>query len=668
MRIVLLFSLLFALSTSCHSQNNLKLEANRFKNDSTLRILYDYQNKKEVDSLLVYLNHAEETYRLAAVSAFASIQDTNAIAELWRVCMKDNSSLVRQEAAFALGQIGSESAESRLIFAYSREKDALVNARVLEAIGQCASFAGCEFLADLSFDNDTLRLGQAYGLYRAASRRVTQEGVSLPIITLEGTFKISELLLLSRNEKVRKVASAYFARNRKYIKETDYKHQCRQLAQFDNDAIVRLQMTQALELHDDDTSFVALKNILEKEKDYRVLVSAFRALKAYNLEKKERAEIIKQMLEKYFEDVNTNPNILIAAAEMCENTRFKPAVEDVLVWAQLTENYRARAILWGLAAKTSEQGLMRLKETLTNSNNPYETAVTLSVMPVQQDNLDFFWAYVFDKKQAAIVKTSAMEVIQGLHSDKTFLAALNQDKVLAARCLQNLTKAVSLHDEAVSALAAAILRVEETPYKVQIGSNIGFLENAGSYFAKPKDIESYIEIAQTLAYLKGSVYKKPEAQAHSLRSWAEVVAIPVGQCVRLETTKGDVIVELLVNETPFSVANFLNLVRKGFYTNRFFHRVVQNFVAQGGCPRGDGWGGSEGVIRSEFTARRYDTGVLGLASAGKDTESCQWFFTHCPTPHLDGRYTIFGKIVIGQYVIDALEIGDRIKRIEILGE
>ncbi|TAF31431.1 MAG: peptidylprolyl isomerase [Cytophagales bacterium] len=134
----------------------------------------------------------------------------------------------------------------------------------------------------------------------------------------------------------------------------------------------------------------------------------------------------------------------------------------------------------------------------------------------------------------------------------------------------------------------------------------------------------------------------------------------------METSKGDIVVELLINETPLSVANFISLIRQGFYTNKSFHRVVQNFVAQGGCPRGDGWGSSPDLIRSEFTQRGYETGVLGLASAGKDTESCQWFFTHCPTPHLDGRYTIFGKIIIGQYVIDQLEIGDKIKKIEVL--
>ena len=117
-----------------------------------------------------------------------------------------------------------------------------------------------------------------------------------------------------------------------------------------------------------------------------------------------------------------------------------------------------------------------------------------------------------------------------------------------------------------------------------------------------------------------------------------------------------------------SVATFVTLAKKGFYDGKTFHRVIANFVAQGGCPRGDGFGGLDYSIASEFAPLNYGTGYVGLASAGKDTESCQWFITHSPTPHLDGNYTIFAKVVEGMDVVLKLMIGDKIESVKLIEE
>jgi len=123
---------------------------------------------------------------------------------------------------------------------------------------------------------------------------------------------------------------------------------------------------------------------------------------------------------------------------------------------------------------------------------------------------------------------------------------------------------------------------------------------------------------------------------------------------------------LLVEEAPGSVANFIALTQSGFFKGKNFHRVVPNFVVQGGDPRGDGWGGTDYSLRSEFANLRYLEGYVGMASAGKDTESCQWFITHSPTPHLDGRYTIFAKVTAGMEVVHQLEIGDPLVKVELI--
>ncbi len=109
----------------------------------------------------------------------------------------------------------------------------------------------------------------------------------------------------------------------------------------------------------------------------------------------------------------------------------------------------------------------------------------------------------------------------------------------------------------------------------------------------------------------------------------------------------------------------MKLVRKNFYNGLTFHRLVPNFVIQGGDPRGDGWGGPGFAIRSEFSLVSFARGAAGIASAGKDTEGCQFFITHQPIPHLDGRYTVFGRVLNGQDVVDRIQIGDTIEQITI---
>jgi cyclophilin family peptidyl-prolyl cis-trans isomerase len=131
------------------------------------------------------------------------------------------------------------------------------------------------------------------------------------------------------------------------------------------------------------------------------------------------------------------------------------------------------------------------------------------------------------------------------------------------------------------------------------------------------------------------------------------------------TNKGLIKLQLLKEDAPFTVLSFVKLVRKGFYKGLTFHRVIPNFVVQGGDPRGDGWGGPGYAIRSEFSLVNFERGMVGIASAGKDTEGCQFFITHSPAPHLDGRYTIFAKVVEGQDVVDRIQAGDTITDISL---
>jgi cyclophilin family peptidyl-prolyl cis-trans isomerase/HEAT repeat protein len=128
----------------------------------------------------------------------------------------------------------------------------------------------------------------------------------------------------------------------------------------------------------------------------------------------------------------------------------------------------------------------------------------------------------------------------------------------------------------------------------------------------------------------------------------------------LETTKGSIEIRLLASDAPVHVASFVDLVDDGFYDGLAWHRVVSDFVIQGGDPRGDGWGGPGYSLRDEINTVRFDRGAVGMPNSGRDTGGCQIFVTHVPTPHLDGYYTVFGRVISGMDVVDRIEVGDAI--------
>ena len=123
--------------------------------------------------------------------------------------------------------------------------------------------------------------------------------------------------------------------------------------------------------------------------------------------------------------------------------------------------------------------------------------------------------------------------------------------------------------------------------------------------------------------------------------------------------------ELWPDAAPLTVTNFITLAQKGYYNNLSFHRVVSDFVIQGGDPRGDGWGGPGYRIPCEYNEFPFLRGSVGMATAGKDTGGSQFFICHSEQPHLNGQYTLFGKIVEGMDIVDIIEIDDKITKISI---
>jgi cyclophilin family peptidyl-prolyl cis-trans isomerase/HEAT repeat protein len=165
-----------------------------------------------------------------------------------------------------------------------------------------------------------------------------------------------------------------------------------------------------------------------------------------------------------------------------------------------------------------------------------------------------------------------------------------------------------------------------------------------------------------------SVSNRPRPQAwyeNLVRTYVVPALRGNTQRATIRTRRGDIVLELFGADAPITVWNFMNLARTGYYRGTGFHRVVPNFVAQDGDPRDDGTGGPGYAIRDEMNRRRYERGALGMALSGPDTGGSQYFITHSPQPHLDGHYTVFGRVLRGFDALDALVQGDRILSITV---
>ena len=138
--------------------------------------------------------------------------------------------------------------------------------------------------------------------------------------------------------------------------------------------------------------------------------------------------------------------------------------------------------------------------------------------------------------------------------------------------------------------------------------------------------------------------------------------------VEMQTNKGLIRIELFEKDVPNTVANFTSLIEKGFYNGLSFHRVIPDFVIQGGCPNGDGRGGPGYKIKCEIGPHKHQRGSLSMAHAGKDTGGSQFFICHSPQAHLNGVHTVFGQVIDGLDVVDAIRANDRMENVAVVAQ
>ncbi|WP_439880233.1 peptidylprolyl isomerase [Pontibacter sp. MBLB2868] len=616
---------------------------NKFS-DANIQKIYTLQDERNTAELLPYLHNPKSTYRKEAALAFASVQDTLAVPDLLGM-LSDTSVAVRKAAAYALGQTGSKSAEAGIINYIPQEEKPAVQAELFEALGKVATTKGVTFLSTYNAPNPVALAGQAWGIYRAGLRQqYTPQSVEQAI----------KLIAADKPYEARLAAAHFLARTPK-LDLTPYKQQLLTSATSDATPEVRMAVTQALAKikAPDKASF--LSNIAQSDPDYRVRLSAIRSMSGLEFSQ------IQTAILAALQDKNINTAVATAEFLQANPTGVDPKVLlDVMPQMQ---DARVRGnLLWVIMKNAPPQSKpflnTRFKQQYQQARTPYQKAFLLKGLAGKLDNYKYVADEVFTTEHP-IIATTGMEALITMRQQPDF------PKSLENYFAEIFKKGINSSDVALVGMAAAAIREPKLNLRSQY-RDFSFLTQAQQKLQLPRDMETNIELQKTIDFLNGKQQSvTPETPFTHPIDWELVKAIPVGQQVLLKTTKGTIVMQLFVEDAPGTVANFVELTKQDFFDNLYFHRVVPNFVAQGGDKRGDGWGSSDYSIRSEFAPLHYREGFVGMASAGKDTESNQWFITHSPTPHLDGRYTIFAKVIDGMDVVHQLEVGDQILDIDL---
>lgn len=605
---------------------------NRFT-DRTLQNIAELQDRRRGDSLLHFLLDKHPVYRKEAALSFASVQDTVAALQLGNMLLDDPIAEARAAAAFALGQTPCAAACNALIPAL-QEKDPLVLREVLEALGKTIRKDDLQVLKNFKPADSLGQIGLAWAYYHLALRGLA-----------DSTIAARQATLISSQSpaKARLAAAHFFARGQNT--NADKFSLALLQATKDSNAFVRMAAATAIRKIDSTAALQPLLAMLKSDPDYRVRVAAARALAGLSSPRANQALLTS------LTDKNVNVGIAIAEALKPRASLFGA----VLVQARQTRQWRIRANLYRLALELQPSPALaeEVQKLYRSATHDYERAAYLLALSSHIESFDLLSEAVMNPP-SLVISTSAAQGLVSLNRKAT--------KEIMPKFALAYRDAILKGDPGVIGIVCSALKDPQLGFREAI-NDFSFLQQAKLKLQLPKDVEALQPLEEAIAYFEGKQKTaQPKNPFNHPIDWKLLQHLPADQKVKIVTDKGEIILHLLVNEAPGSVANFVNLVSQHYFDGKNFHRVVPNFVIQGGCNRGDGFGSEDYSIRSEFGMRRYGEGSVGMASAGKDTEGTQWFITHSPTPHLDGRYTIFATVLQGMETVHAMEAGDKIVR------
>jgi cyclophilin family peptidyl-prolyl cis-trans isomerase/HEAT repeat protein len=662
------------------------------------------------NDLIQLLANQSPVVRKRAALAAGRIGDEGAVRSLTYVLERDTDTSVRAMAAFALGEIEAESGANPLITVLKNTNAPVeIRARAIEALGKIAAALPREQEARQRELGSAILDALKYELIRPV-RGLPDTSVSLLGLTAALRSRPPDAgptiakFLDNPNSRVRADAANALAR----LRLKDGLEQLRKLAS-NIDPIVRANALRVLGIAEDKPSYETLLAHAVDDRDSRVRVNAIRALAALKDPRAagpllKRGQSISQLnevleiattlgrllaqkddqaavawLRKLNESLNhTAPEVDLAFVRIAPATYLADFGSGDQARRKVQEtillNWRAAA---GIANGLGE--IAALPASVTNKSQLAATAENLlrAMLDYRNSGLNINTLVAVHSEYAIPDVLRALAAFKPQDLASVARAQFNESDVIIRSTAADLLGDLPLSDENTRALVAGWPQAANDTLNdaaLSILDALGKQKSAAANVQIKEALKSGDALvrrrAVTILKTNGAGdFSSQIGTVHTRNTVADYTRAlaRIGKNVRavVTTSKGSFTIELLPEAAPLTVDNFVQLAQRDYFRNVTIHRVVPNFVIQDGDPRGDGNGGPGYTIRCEINEVPYDRAAVGMALSGKDTGGSQWFVTHSPQPHLDGGYTVFGRVVAGMDVVDKIVRGDVIQSVVI---
>jgi cyclophilin family peptidyl-prolyl cis-trans isomerase len=624
---------------------------NKFSENQIIEVL-DAADRRDTFLMHKYLRNESEVVRFQAALSFGSFCDSSCVEVLYRTLCNETSVEVKSSLLFAIGQTASGKGASKLLTLKNFADNSGLRGPFWIALGKCGAFDYFIRAAPQHAFDDNFTEGLFY-LVRSG------KPVHPDLI------KILVECAAVKNE------IGYFAAHalaRSNADLTPYTKQITEIIISHSDQ--KIQSALILSLSKSKTSDMQLEgfyNHFSHEDDYFLRHAVLRAF-----HKKKDTVAIECMLKAL-----SDPHVYVReeAALWMRDVAKGPDINKIYTLFNTEKDmlfrYAIAAHLMQWADEKLRNSLSeRLKMEYASMKDEYVKGYILSALSEDFSNFGFL-VNSFQHEEGILERQFAYEALLSIRKSPHFEAysKLYSDNSLglSAYFSQLITAAFNSGDVSLITMSSQILREKELNVDQKLWINdVEFLKKILEQLVLPRDIEIYGELMHTIRFLEGKEFEGTVKPAYNNPpDWSSLKQKNRQQLIRIYTDQGLIKAELWEDKAPCTVAYFLKNVANGFYTSKRVHRLVPGFVLQSGCPRGDGYGSGSCSIRSEFSDELFCEGVMGMASAGPDTESTQWFIMQQDAPHLNGRYTAFGRVTQGLEIVQNARRGLNIQKIEL---
>ena len=604
------------------------------KTDSQKQLLVNAIGKTKSDACVPFLNHLLQTA---------------------------SSDSLLKEAVFALGQSGSPEAEKILLGLPFDSLGTSVQTRLIFALSQCGSKQAIPFL------QQRLQSGRLREQTLATLAHLRRKGIGRSFFPSDSSSTLAYYLSYAAEYKdipfTISLLDGKNTRSQKYLLKSLVKK-----AGQDSIRFMRMLLSDSLTLPALQNALVAF---LSEKTDWKLKFYASALVPFVN------DSLLNTRLETFFK--SANPHLYLASVKASVSQMSSSEASSLLLSLFGTEkNLFLRAQLLKLLAAVNDQTAYRIiMQNLDKGSDRYKMSL-------------------LDALAQTGMKPALRTVKQFVAIPNSRLANRAFELLAGRNLVRNSDIKQLLSSDAYSSVSIAL---EQMSTKKQSLSTAQLLElyqkfNTPDAFEVQKSVLNFFaektvlkdSLLQTQLWEQAShpflqrlltkkfptVYLKYSEQKNYLDylpTFLQPDSLPHSQknpLVLIKTTRGDITAELFIQDAPLTVQNFLHLAQTNFYSNLDFHRVIADFVVQGGDPEGDGWGSTHYLIPSEDNAIPFERGSIGIATSGFDTGSCQFFICQSRQWHLTGNYTNFGRVISGMQIVDHILPGDKILDIQVL--